>query len=198
MNNANAQCLICKRMFTPTRNSEGKYCSQTCYQSAPKFHIPLADRFWPYVTKTTACWIWTGSGDGIDGYGRIKIPTGTRRRQKMIGAHRASWEIHFGPVPGGLQVCHHCDNPSCVKPDHLFLGTNKQNQLDCVQKGRRPHTPNNQGEKHGMSRLTEDAVRDIRLSYSAGERAVVLAKRHGVCVSTIYTVLRGSRWKHVI
>jgi hypothetical protein len=86
-------------------------------------------RFWDKVVKTDTCWVWTasvnGKGYGSFGYGgRVQL------------AHRVSWQMHCGPIPPGLCVCHACDNPSCVRPDHLFLGTIKDNNRDRDRKGR--------------------------------------------------------------
>lgn len=90
---------------------------------------PIADRFWPKVQKTDVCWLWIGATSA--GYGRIG-----RGRAKD---HEVSWELHNGPVPHGLWVLHKCDNPPCVRPDHLFLGTQSDNMKDAEAKGRLKH-----------------------------------------------------------
>ncbi len=99
----------------------------------------LVERFWPKVQKSDGCWTWLAAKDHL-GYG--KIGAGTRKEGELL-AHRASWIINNGAIPDGLVVCHRCDNPSCVRPDHLFLGTMKDNTMDMVRKGRcnnaRPH-----------------------------------------------------------
>ena len=92
--------------------------------------VPDEVRFWRHVKKSDGCWEWTAGNNG-HGYGWA-----TRYRQLSVAAHRFSWEMHFGPIPPGLIVCHHCDNPPCVRPDHLFVGTYKDNMQDCVRKGR--------------------------------------------------------------
>ena len=186
------KCLTCGKEFIPSRHSSGKYCGQACYHLQPKQHEPLSDRFWRFVEKTDGCWLWQGGNDGGDGYGRI------RRGSKSIGSHRASWIIHFGEIPDGFEICHKCDNPPCVRPDHLFLGSASDNQSDSWAKGRRK-PPNNQGSLHGMSKLTEEQVKDIRNSYiprQIGCRQAI-ARRLGISVGTVNAIIWRQRWTHI-
>lgn len=112
---------------------DSRFCSVECkaaYQSDPE---RMAARFWDGVDKQPGdgCWEWTGHcNDG--GYGRV-----TRQTEDRL-AHRYAWELENGPIPDGMFVCHHCDNPPCVRPDHLFLGTHTDNMRDAQRKGRRP------------------------------------------------------------
>lgn len=92
---------------------------------------PIADRFWAKVKKTEGCWEWTGALT-YRGYGTI-YQTAPRTKAP---AHRVSWELHNGPIPEGMFVCHHCDHRKCVRPDHLFLGDSAANMLDARLKGR--------------------------------------------------------------
>jgi hypothetical protein len=92
---------------------------------------PLAERFWRYVERSTGCWLWIGCRQR-PGYGRIGREGGKGTRY----AHHVSWELHYGPIPEGQQVLHRCDNPPCVRPDHLFLGSQLENVRDMWDKGR--------------------------------------------------------------
>ena len=103
------------------------------------------------VTES-GCWIWTACSNG-DGYGLIAINSQPSR------AHRVSWSLHKGIIPDGVNVLHKCDNPSCVNPDHLFLGTQQDNVTDMIQKNRHNH----RGEANGKAKLNDDKVREIRL-----------------------------------
>jgi uncharacterized coiled-coil protein SlyX len=89
------------------------------------------ERFWEVVVKTGECWLWTGDMYN-DGYGRIRPGLG----KKYVRAHRFSWELHHGAIQKGLYILHHCDNPICVRPDHLFVGSKSDNMKDCAAKGR--------------------------------------------------------------
>lgn len=98
----------------------------------------LAERFWRYVEKRSAgeCWLWTGTKNNC-GYGTIGrggvTPSGSPR---MTTAHRVAWELYRGPIPGGMVICHRCDRPACVNPDHLFVGSQRDNVRDAIAKGR--------------------------------------------------------------
>lgn len=94
-----------------------------------RYQPTLEERFWAKVEKTDGCWLWTAALS-TTGYGRIGVG------KKMAYTHRLSWEMHNGPIPPGMHICHHCDNPKCVRPDHLFLGTRTDNMRDMWRKGR--------------------------------------------------------------
>ena len=113
------------------------------------------DRFWSHVRKTDKCWVWTGV-PANHGYGQFRVGD----KKKLV--HRLSWEMANGPIPDGLCVCHHCDNPICVRPEHLFLGTKQQNHDDMLAKGRRNVA---KGQCHGNAVLSDVDVITIRALY---------------------------------
>lgn len=173
------------------------------------------DRFWSYIDKSGECWIWTGPKVGI-GYGKICI------NYKHLRAHRVSWELTHGPIPADLCVLHKCDNPACVRPDHLWLGTYADNNKDMVRKGRSAKGKRNgrvkhpdrypagdqhysrqeperlaRGESHGNAKLTEADVRQIRQDSETGITHRQLAARHNVSVYAIYSVIKRKTWAHI-
>jgi hypothetical protein len=97
--------------------------------------LSLGQRFWKFVEKSDGCWLWTGQRTP-EGYGRFVVGRTPKKKGLNKGAHRFSWELHHGAIPEGLVVCHHCDNPSCIRPDHLFVGTVSDNTQDMLRKGR--------------------------------------------------------------
>lgn len=125
-------------------------------------------RFWAKVNKSDGCWIWT-AGKTDDGYGTFW--TGNTHSK----SHRISWALTNGAIPEGLQICHHCDNPSCVRPDHLFTGTNLDNQLDSIKKGRhgqkkKSHCPSGHLYSKENTYLTTNGKRMCRECHRARQR----------------------------
>lgn len=149
----------------------------------------LAERFWSRVEMGLGCWLWTGSKHGF-GYGLIAGDRG--RRWPTLFAHRVSWELHFGPIHDRLFVLHRCDNPACVNPAHLFLGTQKDNVRDCASKGRI-----SRGTGRHSAKLDEFTVALIRKRRAAGEALNSLAIEFGVGKSAIHAATTGRTWKHV-
>ena len=136
------------------------------------------------VDKATgdSCWNWKAA-KGHDGYGRFKI------NHKLTYAHRVAWELIYGPIPEGLDCCHHCDNPACVCPNHLFLGTQSENALDSIIKKRFA-----MGENHYRTTLHTTQVREIRNSNLSQHK---LACQYHVSRWIIRDILRGKTWKGV-
>lgn len=151
--------------------------------------LPLHHRFWARVDKKgdDDCWMWTGALSA-KGYGTI------RDHGKPIAAHRLSYAMHNGS-PDNLAVCHRCDNPPCVNPSHLFLGTLAENNTDRHSKGR-SHI--HIGETHPMALLTESSVRAIRSEYSTGRvTQTELGARYGVTQSAIWRIVNNRCWSHI-
>lgn len=122
------------------------------------------------------------------GYGTINIGG------RMTLAHRASYAVANGPIDPGLVVCHRCDTPACVNPDHLFVGTHKDNTQDCVRKGRIRNGPS-QGEQNANAKLNWAKVHDIRASLGTGEHPRRLAEVYGVSIATIRSIDKGRIWR---
>jgi len=144
-------------------------------------------RFYTHVSvsKKNECWEWLGSTS--KGYGRFGF------NGKMMQANRFAFWIATGHYPGDLCVCHSCDNPACVNPAHLFLGTMKDNMEDAVKKGRTAV-----GVMNGKAKLTEDEVQEIRARYeAAGFTQKQLARRYGVTQQCIHFILRHESWRHI-
>lgn len=170
-----------------------RFCSEACYVSYhTTHHTPLVTRFWQKVNKTKTCWLWTGFKMAW-GYGGIAKDNS--RPMKQLYAHRVSWEIHNGPIPAGLSVLHNCpggDNPACVNPAHLYLGTHKDNMADMVAKGR-----SLKGEKCPNAKLTKAQVLKIVSAYRSGEKSKVIAKRFKIHYQSVRDIVRGKVWGHV-
>ncbi len=153
---------------------------------------PLAERFWKKVRKTDTCWLWIGA-HGPSGHGVIS--SGGGKHQKHLRATAVSWEIANGPVPDGFDICHHCDNPPCVNPAHLFLGTALDNMRDCIKKGRFKFLKPRPGETNNNVKLTWPIVRDIRAAYAAGENLSDLSRHYLVARSTLREIVTGRCWR---
>lgn len=149
----------------------------------------IDEKFWSHVAVAgpDECWLWTASKSRL-GYGRAYY------EDKHTEAHRVSWAIHFGSIPTSINVCHKCDNPACINPAHLFLGTDKENMADKYKKGRANHP---KGEAVASSVLTEDAVRLIRHLATTGEPRWSLSLQFGVSAVTIGNIINRKTWKHV-
>jgi hypothetical protein len=174
------------------------YCSKH-YQRVKRYgdpnggikpHGTMEERFWRFVEKTDECWVWTGQK--IRGYGRLSVGA---KEEKSVGAHRFSWELHNKQkIPDGKFVMHSCDNPSCVNPDHLSIGSPKENYDDMVLKGRRKVVAP-KGVANGKSILDEEKVRFIK---TCGLNHAKTAKILGVSVSCVRGVRSGRTWSQVV
>ena len=135
-------CLICLKPFTRTLYPSqlalaklgkfriGRYCGLPCFAKGKRTRKPISVRFWKHVLKTKTCWLWTASLDS-GGYGQLAYQPG-----KPMRASRISWIIHHGAIPKQFSVLHKCDNRPCVRPTHLYLGTQHDNVHDCISRGR--------------------------------------------------------------
>ena len=150
-----------------------------------KHHIDFLSK----TDKSGDCWIWMASKDKR-GYGRFNRPSKFKTRL----AHRISYILHCGDIPDGACVCHHCDNPSCVNPDHLFLGTHKENMLDALKKNRLSPLTQKHGTDNPKSKLTNNQVKIIRMSTASCR---LLAEEFNVSSSTIHRVRKNQSWKHI-
>ncbi len=153
-----------------------------------------ANPFWQRVDRSggeNACWPWLGKIDH-DGYGRLYAPP-----EQWAKAHRVAWRLTHGPIPAGQVVCHACDNPRCVNPAHLYLGTQKENMQDAVRKGR--HDAHRRtGERNPNHRLTAQQVDEIRNQFDAGQYTCrQLAQRHHLSQSAIWRILQQQRWQNI-
>lgn len=145
----------------------------------------LDDRFWSKVEKGAGCWLWRACVDKKAGYGLI---IWNRRPRK---AHRMAWQLTHGAIPEGMDVLHHCDNPACVNPEHLFLGTHADNMRDMAEKGR-GRSGHLTGERNPQAKLSASLVEQIRQST---ESCHVLARQYGVAVMTIWRAKNGISWR---
>ena len=147
------------------------------------------ERFFSSVSKDgpNGCHQWTGAVT-LRGYGHIGI------RYKMYSTHRLAWLIAYGEIPDGLHVLHKCDNPPCVNPDHLFLGSHADNAADREMKGRGAAL---KGEQNGSAKLTEHQVRELRFNYPAMTQTK-LAAMFGISQATVWNIVTRKSWRHVI
>lgn len=154
---------------------------------------PIEIRFWSKVEKRgpEECWPWKACKNA-QGYGDFHT-----RGMAKTKAHRFAYFLEHGKLPKALLVCHHCDNPSCCNPSHLFLGTKQDNMDDSMEKGRMQKT-RPRGEKHGMARLTNTDVIAIRKRYAEGNITYKeLANLSGIPKGTLYHLVSRTTWTHI-
>lgn len=180
-----AVCAYCedqhRRYPSSIKPGRDLYCSRDCTNKGAV--IPVIEQFWNKVHTRDGCWLWTGM-TASNGYGQFG-PFG-----QLKSAHRFSWELaNDRPVPGGMEVCHRCDNPPCVNPEHLFLGTTLENKRDCVKKNR-----DRFGERHGNAKLTSADVAEIRRLRAAGLLLKTIAAQFQVTQTTVSGIALRRSW----
>lgn len=184
------ECATCGAQFNPWggRENTSKYCSVECSQPARDASVRnTPEDFNTYFMQGDGCWEWNGPRNK-SGYGFFAI------EGNSIRAHRYSYERSNGQIPEGLLVCHHCDNPPCVNPDHLFLGTHQDNANDMVAKGRASRKAVVHSEDHHLTKLTRQQVWMIR---SDERPARLVAPEYSISKSTVWAIRRRHAWRHV-
>jgi hypothetical protein len=168
-----------------------------------KYNREFRKRFWSRVNKTDNCWEWQGYCMKA-GYGLLQA---RKISSQPMTTHRIAWELRYGSIPDGLHVLHKCDNPPCVRPGHLFLGTQADNSRDRHRKGRTASGDKNgartqshrnsfvrnrgsglSGEKHPQSKLTDLQVKKLREEFAAGIKRDTLAKKYGISATHVYRI----------
>lgn len=185
-------CCFCNKQFSVSKSDSKNRpnaisCSMVCRKNYLASRNPN-DYFWSKVEKTDGCWIWTGPFNTTARYGSMRFGS-----IKML-SHRYSWVLHNGTIPDGLVVCHKCDNPPCVNPEHLFLGTHHDNVHDKMKKNR---AVNVIGSKIGCAVFVESEVFDIRVRAASGESVKSLAKEYEASETAVRQLVKGNTWKHV-
>lgn len=214
------RCRHCRKTFEWVRYGKRleesqnlpRFCSHKCRLAdggtgaikIPRFKLSslskeeklerLKANFEERVIRQDNCWGWKGPIDQ-GGYPVM----GCRRECGSDRGHRASWIIHKGLIPKGMQICHACDNPTCTNPKHLWIGTLKQNNDDKIAKGRQAHNipPHKPGSQNGASKLKEDQVLEIKKLIQSGRSCNSISKDFGVSKQTILRIKNGVNWKHI-
>lgn len=178
-------CEFCAKQMWVEKNQldRKRFCSKSCYNQAQISKVTDEEMFWNQVAKTDTCWLFTGHRNKKTGYGSFK----PRHNMNTRLPHRFVWELTYGLIPHMLSVLHSCDNKICVRPDHLFLGTQWDNVHDAIKKGLFIFGPN--------KKLSTEQVRTIRLHNSNNARQLALS--YGVSESAIRAIISGRTWKNL-
>jgi hypothetical protein len=167
---------------TPKRVLLETYLETRDFEAFFKYVEPLMD--------DRGCWEWGGARNE-HGYGQTAI-----KHYLQMKAHRLSWMIHHSIIADEVCVLHKCDNPPCVNPDHLFIGTKKDNMQDCSRKGRVRYILR-RGESNECAKLTDKKVAEARRLYASGDSLRSVAQRYGVNSKTMSRAIHGLQWAHV-
>lgn len=156
----------------------------------------VAERFWVRVVPDAAsgCWQWTGAKSPL-GYGAFGIGSRYDGTARIVRAHRMAWELTHGPITDGRFVCHHCDNPPCCNPSHLFLGTPADNAADMAVKGRSRGLRT--GTQNPKTKFSPETARAARVLIQSGVSQREVARRLGVSRGTVQNIINGKAWRHV-
>jgi hypothetical protein len=142
------------------------------------------------------CWTFQGYRN-LKGYGTLGVGSRSDGTRRKALAHRIAYELFVGPIPEGLFVCHTCDNPPCVNPAHLFLGTNADNMADASAKGRMANNGAPSGERNPSSKLNAAIAREVRRKHAGGCSQAALAREFGVSDFAIFGIVHRKTWVHV-
>jgi hypothetical protein len=196
-------CFYCGVIFNvlPSNGKNRKFCSRPCFWAGKSKggppEKPILQRFWAKVSivnDDTSCWKWTGCTFKRKwNYGQFYV---SRERGHEL-AHRIAYELTHGEIPEGKWVLHKCDNPLCVRPDHLFLGTHIDNMADMRSKNRSAHSNGLFGELHPNSKLTDERVIAIYRLLKEGKHVIEIAQKFDVDRHTVSHVIHGRTWTHV-
>ena len=181
-------CEHCGKVFQAShkkvRQGKGRFCSVHC-RAKMAARKPVDERFWANVQQSKSvndCWLWTGNIT-VHGYGFMSV------EGKIWPAHRLSYTMHYGPIPDGLLVCHACNTPRCVRPNHLYLGSDKDNARDKVLS--MPLALRTRGK------MTSSTVKKIRNMATQGVSKHAIAKRFGLSYTTVWAIVTRKTWAHI-
>ena len=176
--NEQSECPRCHGI----KHKKARHCRE-CSDSVGLALENAPKRFESYIEKTDGCWIYKGTKNKVWGYGQFVV------HGKLFRAHRYSYELYVGPIKDGLCVCHSCDNRLCVNPAHLWLGTQKENIVDAVRKGRMLR-----GVRNSMARFSEEEIKMIRELSRQGIYQKHIAEEFGTSQSYISEIVLNKKW----